>query len=198
MSRFTITSPAFEDGDWIPKKHTGIGEDLSPEFHIRGISEKAKSIIILFDDLDNPIFPEYNHWILWNLPVPKGATEMVIPEGIPSGATIEELAGVTYVIESSQAKTATDTKTATDAQKYKAITAKNVVQGIGFGTHKYRGPCPPVIVRKKHEYKFTICTVDCFIDLSPKAEKANLLKAVDGHVLQIGELHGFFQRGHKY
>lgn len=165
MSIFTLTSPAFEDGGWFPIRNTGFGEDLSPELHIHGVSEKAKSIAVVFDDLDIPGLEEYNHWVMWNFPVPKGAVDVIIPEGIPAGETVKELGGI--------------------------------MQGVGFGNHKYRGPRPPVLVRKKHEYRFTVYTLDCFLDLKAKAEKFDLTKAMENHVRQIGELRGFFQRGHK-
>lgn len=48
-----VTIPDFNSG-MIPKHHTGFGEDISPEFIIRDVSEGAVSIAIILDDLDVP------------------------------------------------------------------------------------------------------------------------------------------------
>lgn len=80
-----ITSPAFTDCGTIPRKHTGFGEDLSPELRIIGAPDAAVSLAVILDDLDVPFCRRFNHWVLWNLP----KTE-VIPEGLPAGAEIRE------------------------------------------------------------------------------------------------------------
>lgn len=82
-----VTSPAFENEGIIPMQYTGRGEDISPELHLSPISEDAKSLAIVLDDLDHPI-PRYNHWTIWNLPVMQ-----VIPEKIPHGESVTKLNG---------------------------------------------------------------------------------------------------------
>ena len=62
-----MTSPSFADGGWIPDRHAGYGEDQSPEFHIKGIDERAKTMVMTLDDLGHPLEPGYNHWIAWNI-----------------------------------------------------------------------------------------------------------------------------------
>ena len=37
MKEIQISSPAFKSGDWIPDRHSGFGDDISPELHIDGI-----------------------------------------------------------------------------------------------------------------------------------------------------------------
>lgn len=88
MDQFMITSRAFTDGGWIPARHTGRGEDLSPEFQLHGIDPDAKSIAITLNDASHPLFPNYSHWVIWNIPVRE-----VIPEGIPQGKTVAALGG---------------------------------------------------------------------------------------------------------
>lgn len=83
-----ITSPAFNEGDWIPVKNSARGDDLSPQIDIRGISDKGKSIAITMDDSSHPLFPNYNHWIIWNIPI-----QNTIPPAIPSGKVVEKLGG---------------------------------------------------------------------------------------------------------
>lgn len=84
MKEIQISSPAFKSGDWIPDRHSGFGDDISPELHIDGIDEKGKSLIILLADARHPLFPNYSHWVAWNIP-----SLSIIPENIPKGAVIE-------------------------------------------------------------------------------------------------------------
>lgn len=88
MEILKIKSKAFDEGVWIPVRHSARGEDLSPDFEIDGMSKNAKSIAITLDDASHPIFPNYNHWVIWNIPV-----QSVIPEGIPHGKSIDSLGG---------------------------------------------------------------------------------------------------------
>lgn len=83
MKELKLTSPAFDEGDWIPMKYSARGEDISPELRIENIIDKAVSLVVTFDDASHPLFPNYNHWIMWNVPVVS-----VISEGIPKGAVI--------------------------------------------------------------------------------------------------------------
>ncbi len=88
MKTLKIRSNAFNDGMWIPVMYSARGEDLSPDFEISGIAPNAKSIAITLDDASHPIFPNYNHWVVWNIPVCE-----IIPEGIPSGKFVDSLGG---------------------------------------------------------------------------------------------------------
>lgn len=88
-----ITSPAFEDGGWIPGEYTGYGTDISPEIRIQNIADHAKSIAVVMDDEDHPLAKmmgrAYNHWLIWNLPVCDS-----IPSNIKKAAVVEELFAV--------------------------------------------------------------------------------------------------------
>lgn len=83
-----VKSSLFENRGFIPKKYTARGEDISPSFELTGICEKAKSIAITMDDASHPLFPNYNHWLIWNLPVTG-----TIPEGIEAGYQVKEPKG---------------------------------------------------------------------------------------------------------
>ena len=80
-----VRSNSFENNAMIPKKHTGFGEDLSPELILSDIPKEAVSLAIILDDLDVPWKRDYNHWIAWNIP----NTE-IIPEGLPKGAKLRD------------------------------------------------------------------------------------------------------------
>lgn len=81
--KLKLTSKAFKEGGKIPVRYTGRGEDISPELKLENIHTEAKSIAIMMDDLDIPIFKNYNHWIIWNIPVCN-----TIPEAISYGKQI--------------------------------------------------------------------------------------------------------------
>lgn len=85
MKELILTSPAFAPEDWIPNRHSGYGEDISPELHIENIAPNAVSMAITFDDLGHPIRPGCNHWVAWNLP-----PASTIPGNLPKGAVIEQ------------------------------------------------------------------------------------------------------------
>jgi Raf kinase inhibitor-like YbhB/YbcL family protein len=72
-----ITSPAFKEGQPIPKKHTCEGPDLSPALEWTGIPEGAKSLALICDDPDAPM-GTWVHWVLFDLPPDaKGLAENV-------------------------------------------------------------------------------------------------------------------------
>ncbi|MCI8908180.1 MAG: YbhB/YbcL family Raf kinase inhibitor-like protein [Angelakisella sp.] len=82
----TLHSPAFPEGGIIPTRHTGRGEDLSPPFTAKGIPEGSVSLSILLEDTSHPLFRDFPHWLIWNLPVAEH-----IPEGIAPGGAVEVL-----------------------------------------------------------------------------------------------------------
>lgn len=86
MRTLNIKSNAFEEGGWIPLRYTARGENLSPDFEIEGIDSKARSIAITLDDASHPIFQNFNHWVIWNIPI-----QTIIPEGIPRGKQVDML-----------------------------------------------------------------------------------------------------------
>ncbi len=86
MNKLTVTSSTFLDNEYMLKKHTGFGDDISPAFHLYNISDNAVSVAITMDDLDIPFIKEFNHWLIWNIP----KTDF-IPENIPYGSTVSSL-----------------------------------------------------------------------------------------------------------
>jgi Raf kinase inhibitor-like YbhB/YbcL family protein len=61
-----------------------------------------------------------------------------------------------------------------------------------WGSAGYQGPLPPP--GKVHHYFFRLYALDAKLDLSGEPTKADLLKAMQGHVLAVGELVGTYQR----
>jgi len=68
------------------------------------------------------------------------------------------------------------------------IQAKNLRGGVG-----YMGPgAPPA--EPEHHYTFELFALDTKLDLGPDATRADVLKAIDGHILGKGVLVGRFHR----
>ncbi|MBN2456140.1 MAG: YbhB/YbcL family Raf kinase inhibitor-like protein [Sedimentisphaerales bacterium] len=61
----------------------------------------------------------------------------------------------------------------------------------GFGRVGYGGPCPP---SGTHRYFFKIYAIDSELDLAAGADKQQLLKAMEGHILAQGQLMGKYRR----
>jgi Raf kinase inhibitor-like YbhB/YbcL family protein len=60
-----------------------------------------------------------------------------------------------------------------------------------YGKTGYSGPCPP---SGTHRYLFKIYALDRMLDLEPGATRAQLLSAMQGHILAAGQLMGRYQR----
>lgn len=71
----------------------------------------------------------------------------------------------------------------------------HIEQGLAYGKHCYRGPKPPF--NWNHRYCFTIYVLDTRLNIGTDSDKAVLLKAMNGHILQTGVLYGKYQRKHK-
>ena len=65
------------------------------------------------------------------------------------------------------------------------------VQGRGYGRHRYRGPKPPF--HWSHRYRFRVFALDCALDLPAASRKRDLLAAMEGHILQQGQLTGHYR-----
>jgi hypothetical protein len=83
-----LTSPAFEDGDPIPREHSRDGGDASPALSWTGVPAAVKSLALLCDDPDAPR-GTWVHWVLYDLPpsltgLPEGVAKV---ERLPGGGT---------------------------------------------------------------------------------------------------------------
>lgn len=72
--------------------------------------------------------------------------------------------------------------------------AQNVGVGGTNNANKtvYSGPCPPR--GSTHRYFFKLYALDIPLNLSPGATKADLLQAMEGHILAQGELMAKYKR----
>ncbi len=84
-----LRSPAFAEGQPIPRRYTGDGEDLSPPLSWSGLPPRATELALIMDDPNAPTSEPWVHWVIYNLP----ADEQGLVEGIPPVARPDTPAG---------------------------------------------------------------------------------------------------------
>jgi Raf kinase inhibitor-like YbhB/YbcL family protein len=85
---FTLASPAFQNGDSIPRQYTCDGADVSPPLDWLASPAGATSFALIVEDPDAP-GGTFIHWVLYDLP---GATAS-LPEGVPKSAELPQVGG---------------------------------------------------------------------------------------------------------
>lgn len=80
-SSMQLTSSAFDNHGAIPTKHTGEGEDVSPELSWSDAPDGAKAFAVICHDPDAPLVSSrghygFVHWVYYNIP----ASVRVLPE----------------------------------------------------------------------------------------------------------------------
>jgi Raf kinase inhibitor-like YbhB/YbcL family protein len=84
-----LTSPAFKEGEAIPKKFTGEGSDVSPPLEWADLPERTKELVLICDDPDAPTEEPWVHWVIYKIPADiKG-----LKEGIPRKPRLTEPPG---------------------------------------------------------------------------------------------------------
>ena len=63
----------------------------------------------------------------------------------------------------------------------------------GFGVTGYSGPCPPP-GHGPHRYFFRLYALDTELDLRPGADRGELERELEGHMLETAELVGRYER----
>ena len=171
----TFTSSVFNEKKRIPKKHTCTKisanvPNISPPIMWEGVPAETVTLALIMDSQELPDNEEQVHWVMWNMP--PDTTELT--EGVPNTETLDN----------------------------------GAVQGAnGDGTIGYYGPCPPPIVpitfdtaggaNLRHQaqqaiqkYTFRLYALGTTLDLPAGSTKADLIAAMEGHVLAAGELVG--------
>src|SRR5688572_30219878 len=67
-SRHTLglSSPAFEDGGTIPRRHTADGDDVSPKLTWSAVPSSTESFALVCEDPDAPS-GTFVHWVAWDI-----------------------------------------------------------------------------------------------------------------------------------
>lgn len=82
LSDMQLKSGSFTQGGDIPRKHTGEGEDVSPQLSWSNAPEGTKAFAVVCHDPDAPLVSPtgtygFVHWVLYNIP----ATTTRLDEG---------------------------------------------------------------------------------------------------------------------
>lgn len=72
-----------------------------------------------------------------------------------------------------------------------SVPAGAVLGTTSFGKAEYGGPCPP---SGTHHYHFRLYALDTVLDLSSLADKADIIAAIKGHILDQAELVGTYSQ----
>lgn len=64
---FQVKVKGFGNGERIPARYTGDGENISPALEWSGEPEGTQSFALVMDDPDAP-GGTWNHWLLWDIP----------------------------------------------------------------------------------------------------------------------------------
>ena len=162
MAPLEISSSAFEPGAEIPVQYSCDGANLSPPLEWSGVPEGTQSLALLVDDPDSEP-PGFAHWIVYDIP----STSEGLPEGVPAQATLLD-----------------GTLQGTNDFALFVGEGETFPGGAPINRIGYDGPCPG----NKHRYVFTLYALDTVLDLQAEATMAELLRAMEGHVLNEAEL----------
>ena len=61
-----LTSPDFEEGGWIPRRHTCDGDNEAPELHWSGVPSGVVELALICEDPDAPR-GTFVHWVAWGI-----------------------------------------------------------------------------------------------------------------------------------
>ncbi|MCE1247257.1 MAG: YbhB/YbcL family Raf kinase inhibitor-like protein [Firmicutes bacterium] len=78
-----LASPAFKEGETIPKKHSGQGADVSPSIVWDKIPPGTKSFALICDDPDAPS-GNWVHWVIFNI----DPSTTTIAENVPKNLQV--------------------------------------------------------------------------------------------------------------
>jgi Raf kinase inhibitor-like YbhB/YbcL family protein len=163
---FEISSSAFEPNGEMPVQCSCEGANLSPPLEWTGVPEGTQSLALTADDPDSDP-PGWVHWVVYNIP----ASSTGLPEGLSAEATLPD-------------------GTLQGANSFALYVGEGQTFPSGAPINRvgYDGPCP----RDTHRYVFTLYALDTILDLEAEATMAELLQAMEGHVLVEAELIGLY------
>jgi len=79
-----VASPAFKEGELMPKEFTADGENVSPPLAWSNVPDDAKSIALVCEDPDAPR-GTFVHWVIFNID-PKASG---LPRAVPTAAMLQ-------------------------------------------------------------------------------------------------------------
>ncbi|WP_233357305.1 YbhB/YbcL family Raf kinase inhibitor-like protein [Halococcoides cellulosivorans] len=81
---FELHSPAFDDGDPIPREYGYTARNVNPPLEWTGVPDGTDTVALVMDDPDavEPADKIWDHWVVWNLPAERG--------GVPEDASLAQ------------------------------------------------------------------------------------------------------------
>ena len=92
----TIGSDAFVEGQAVPQRHSGDGEDVSPGLRWSNLPAGTKELALICDDPDAPTPQPWVHWVIYC--IPPDATGLT--EGVPRKGLLDDPPGAMQGINS--------------------------------------------------------------------------------------------------
>lgn len=160
-----LTSDGFEAGKTIDAKYTVEGADVSPPLSWSEGPDGTQSFALICDDPDAPSAKN---------PADEPWVHWII-FNIPADST------------------SLPEHVARDPEPAAIAGAKQGHNSWPSDNLGYRGPAPPP-GSGPHRYFFKLYALDTMLELDSGISKAELLKAISGHVLGEGELMGVYER----
>lgn len=83
-----LVSSVFCDGQAIPRRHTGDGDDISPPLSWSEVPPATMEFAVICDDPDAPAKEPWVHWLIYKIPaaareLPEGVLAVAHPESPP-------------------------------------------------------------------------------------------------------------------
>src|ERR1041384_6471625 len=194
----TLTTSAFQDGGESPAKYTqAVQSPVSPKLEWTNVPDGTQSFVLNMIDPDTALQRKIEtvvHWVAFNIP----GTARELPENVPAEAKLpdgtiqikNQRGAIGFPASSAPAPAGRLPKSVPAEAKLPdgTIQIKNQRGAIGF-----LGPGAPA-VGPHHHYTWELYAVDTKLDLTPDATRADVLKAIDGHILGKAILVGRFKR----
>ena len=176
-----LRSDDFSDGGEIPREFGYKNGNYSPSLIWTDWSERTETFALIMDDPDamEPAGKVWVHWVFWNISTIKGVYDTQENRQkikqfyknnakgmhIPNGKHLEELNR--------------------DFRHWTGAT-----EGMtDFDEEGYGGPAPP---DKRHTYVFKLYALDSKLELTSESTKADVEKAMEGHILEQATLTGTY------
>ena len=160
----SVTSSAFDHHGMVPESNSAYGENMSIDLTWADLPEGTQELALICDDPKVVEIGMMEQPFVHWVMYNIPASASGLPAGLPSDATLE-MEGL-----------------------------EGAVNGLnGLGRPGYFGPRPPAN-GQLHAYHFRVYAIDEALNLEPGLGKAELLDALDGHVLATGMLMGHYER----
>ena len=209
-TKFHISSFDFSDGGEIPKECGYKNGNKVPHLAVFGVPEGTRFLALIMDDPDamGAVGKVWVHWVMWNVgtsaydeqakwsksfsPEQRKEAEatyfwQLLQDCLPNRTTIIIPEGSGWELPQDQ-----NFPTTPEWVHPMLLYFTGAVFGItdfGEDVSGYGGPAPP---DKRHTYVFKLYALDSKLVLPDKSTKADVEKAMEGHIIEQTQLTGTY------